>query len=148
MEDFSATKSETRKFRTLALYFNHLQLKGEASLEFSHLVKEDYEELKSHPRHWIGMDRRFQKELKHYLNSPVPENSDELFLGKITSSENCDSSSSTSSCFESQDELEHVFHALWDVHPGSPFHTNDTGLTSSDVAEDDASFVEPEKDDS
>ena len=40
MDDFCATKSEARKFRTLALYFNCLQLKGEASLGFSRVTKE------------------------------------------------------------------------------------------------------------
>ena len=73
MEDLCATKSEIRKLKTLALYFHHLQLKGEASLGFSYLTKEDYEEFKSHSRHWIHMDPRFGKELEHYLNSPVPE---------------------------------------------------------------------------
>ena len=63
MDHYCATKSEARKFRTLALYFNYLQLKGEASLGFSHITKENIKELKSHPRHWISMDRRFQEEL-------------------------------------------------------------------------------------
>ena len=101
MDDFSTTKSETRQFRILALYFNHLQLKGEDLLGFSHLTKEDYEKLKSHPRHCIDMDCRFQKELEHYLNSPVTETSDEPFSGKITLSETFYSSSSTLSRFKS-----------------------------------------------
>ena len=70
-----------------------------------HLTKEYYEEFKSHPRHWIDMDPRFRKELEHYLNSPVPETSEEPFSDKTTSSENCDTLSSTSSCFESKDDL-------------------------------------------
>ena len=77
MEDLRATKSKIRKFKTLVLYFHHLQLKGEALLGFSHLTKEDYEEFKYHLRHWIDMDPRFRKELEHYLNSPVPETSEE-----------------------------------------------------------------------
>ena len=48
MDDFSTTKSETRKFRTLALYLHYLQVKDKALLVFSHLTKEDYEEFKSH----------------------------------------------------------------------------------------------------
>ena len=63
MEDLCATKSEIRKLKILSLYFHYLQLKGEASLGFSPLTKEDYEEFKSHPRHWIDMDSRFGKEL-------------------------------------------------------------------------------------
>ena len=39
MDNLSATKSEIRKLRTLSLYFDYLQLKGEASLGFSHLTK-------------------------------------------------------------------------------------------------------------
>ena len=58
---------------------------------FLALLKKIMKNKKSHPRHWIDMDRRFQKELEHYLNSPIPETSDETFSGKITSSENCDS---------------------------------------------------------
>ena len=98
MDDFYATKSEARKFRTLALYFNYLQLKGEASLGFSHVTKENFEEFKSHPHHWVNMDRRFQKELEHYLNSPISETSEEL------SSSSCDDFSSkddSTSCLSS-----------------------------------------------
>ena len=60
MEDLRANKSEIIKLETLTLYFHRLQLKGEASLGFSYLDKEDYDEFKSCPRNWVGMDLRFQ----------------------------------------------------------------------------------------
>ena len=66
MEGLCATKSEIGKLKTLALYFHHLQLKGEA--EFKH-----------HPRHWIEMDPRFGNELEYYLNSPISKISEEPF---------------------------------------------------------------------
>ena len=53
-------ESETRKLKTLALYFHRLQLKGEASLGFSLLTKEDYDEFKSCACNWVGMDLGFQ----------------------------------------------------------------------------------------
>ena len=107
MEYLRTTKSEMRKLKTLALCFHHLQLKGEASLWFSHLTKEDYDKFKSHPRQWFDIDRRFQNELDYYLNSPIPETSEEPYSENIkrdssTSLENCDISLSKSSCFESK----------------------------------------------
>ena len=48
------------------------------------------------------MELRFRKDLEHYLNSHVPETSEEPFSDKTTSLENYDVSSSTSSCFESK----------------------------------------------
>ena len=51
MEDLRPTKTEVRKLKILSLYFCYLQLKGEASLDFSHLTKKDYEEFKSHSHH-------------------------------------------------------------------------------------------------
>ena len=104
MDELSDTKNEIRNLKTLSLYFNYLQLKGETSLRVSHFTKEDYDEFKSHLHHWIDMDRKFQKFLEHYLNSPVLETSEELSSDKIkkdssTSSQNCDISSSTSSNF-------------------------------------------------
>ena len=59
MEDLHPRKSEARKLKTLALYFHHLQLKGEDSLGFSHITKEDYDEFKSQPHHWSSMDQKF-----------------------------------------------------------------------------------------
>ena len=68
IEDFPVRKNEARKFKILALCFRHLQLKGEASLGFSHATNEDRDELKSQPRHWISVDRKLQDQLGYYIN--------------------------------------------------------------------------------
>ena len=93
--NFYATKSEVRKFKTLALYFNYLQLKGKASLGFSRITKENIEEFKSHPRHWINIDRRYKEDLDHYLNSPASDISEKLSL---SSCDNFSSKDDSTSC--------------------------------------------------
>ena len=119
MDHYCATKSEARKFRTLSLYFNYLQLKGEASLGVSHITKENIEEFKSHPRHWINMDRRFQEELDYYLNSPVSDTSEELSLSSCDNFSSKDDSTSCSSSdkinFDPETFETHVFVATSDV---------------------------------
>ena len=47
MEEFYTSKSEAKKMRTLAISLHCLQLKGEASLGFHHITKEEYDDFKS-----------------------------------------------------------------------------------------------------
>ena len=76
MDDLSASKSEARKLKTLVLCFHHLQLKGEASLGFSHITKEYYDKFNSQPHDWSYVGRKFQEELDYYLKATIPETSE------------------------------------------------------------------------
>ena len=97
MKDFPANKSEVRKMRTLNFCFHCLQRKGEASLGFYLITKEDCYDFKSQLDHCssidvkiknelflcLSMDCKFQNELFHCLNpltnetlDPVPESSE------------------------------------------------------------------------